>query len=456
MKIWKVSHGTSPVSSQENSELLQRRFVTVHKDTKAKGKSNISQGDAYMHKSRVGDVFYLCRGNQRVEILGVFCGDPITDEEGWSERPYEIISVNRKEDERVVTNKWWGPDDNSTFIEVPTSDFKDFEAKILKPFFNISIKQINSELKRLQNNKMCNKLSEILLKNHQIVLTGAPGTGKTQTARAIAARILKVDVLLLDDPFNPHPQFGFVQFHPSYDYSDFVEGLKPVKGESGITFELRPGVFKAFCTLAHEALLEDEKKPDEEIRKFVFVIDEINRADLSRVFGELFFAIEQGYRGKSVTTQYASLSADGGRFSVPRNVFIIGTMNDIDRSVESMDFALRRRFAWKEIPTDEACFIRVMDGVFTDQETDLYNEAKTRYAELNRVITENMEGLGSAYQIGPAYFRKLSIYKQEQETMWSELWNNHLSILLKEYLRGMSGVDKKMETLKNAYETKDV
>jgi hypothetical protein len=181
-----------------------------------------------------------------------------------------------------------------------------------------------------------------------------------------------------------------------------------------------------------------QKNDDDETQKFVFIIDEINRADLSRVFGELFYALEPGYRGRSggVKTQYAACEeldqkdTPGPKFYIPKNVFIIGTMNDLDRSVESIDFALRRRFAWYELKADVPQFESVM-GEFGPM--GWFGEAKARYTRLNERI-EAAEELGSAYQIGPCYYRSLAKYG---ENRFQDLWKLHLSPLLAEYVRGM-------------------
>lgn len=289
----------------------------------------------------------------------------------------------------------------------------------------------------LVKGKEVGDLCGLLRANGQIVLTGAPGTGKTHLARQIAAKMIGCDDV---DKLESHPQYRFVQFHPSYDYSDFVEGLKPDDKNGDLTFKRRDGAFKEFCERAR-------REPEKD---FVFVIDEINRADLSRVFGELLFAIEPGYRGKAaVSTQYGYLN-DDARFSVPEKVYVIGTMNDIDRSVESIDFALRRRFAWVEIKATPDRFMAVLDDVKSaDKLTgDEFDMAKKKYTALNEKVGST-PGLGESFQIGPAYFRKLTDYAAGER--FAKLWSNHLGPLLREYLRGMPKATDVWEGLREAY-----
>ncbi len=235
-------------------------------------------------------------------------------------------------------------------------------------------------------------------------------------------------------------EYNLVQFHPSYDYTDFVEGLRPKDNGNGeVVFERKDGVFKELCSTA-------QRNPN---KKYVMIIDEINRGEISKIFGELFFSIDPGYRGEKgmVQTQYQNMVKDDDAFKkgfyVPENVYIIGTMNDIDRSVESMDFAFRRRFAFKEI-------------MATDRVEMLYDEkngigeyaekAKNRMIHLNEEI-EKIEGLSSAYHVGPAYFLKLKNYNGD----FSLLWKYHLEGLLREYLRGMQDIKGKIEVLNDAY-----
>ena len=233
----------------------------------------------------------------------------------------------------------------------------------------------------------------------------------------------------------------FVQFHPSYDYTDFVEGLRPIEKSDGqVGFERKDGVFKEFCKKAVKNIADSEKSVD-----FVFIIDEINRGEASKIFGELFYAIDPGYRGKTdkrVKTQYQNLIpesdvfADG--FYVPENVYIIGTMNDIDRSVESMDFAMRRRFTWKEVtPADTQSMLDSLPCA---------DEAKKRMNMLNDVIA-NTDGLGAAYMVGPAYFLKLGNNGGDFE----RLWKMNLEPLLREYLRGYGDAKDIIDKCEKAY-----
>ncbi|MGP1521361.1 MAG: McrB family protein [Treponema sp.] len=274
---------------------------------------------------------------------------------------------------------------------------------------------------------------ELLKAKHNIILHGAPGTGKTFTAQQIASQMIfnRAYENLTDVE---KAQIGFVQFHPSYDYTDFVEGLRPKKeaGQKEIGFERKNGVFKDFCERAILAKNEAESLQNEEKEKpkFVFIIDEINRGDISKIFGELFFSIEPSYRGVKgkVSTQYQNLIEEGvfkDGFYVPENVYIIGTMNDIDRSVESMDFAMRRRFVFCEITAKDSA--KAMGIDYTDE---------SPMKRLNDAIEKEF---GRDYQIGGAYFKEYKD-KLNDEKALKELWELSLKGLLKEYLRGKRNV----------------
>jgi len=379
--------------------------------------------------------------------------------------------------------------------------------------------------------------SDLLLSSKNIVFRGAPGTGKTYLSKQIAANIVSngrtSDInSLSQDEIN---QIDFVQFHPSYDYTDFVEGFRPSEAENNqIGFTLKPGKFKEFIGKAQkfetadrqdnfaqawgkffeavtEAMetsqgynelktltgkpmgnivsydnngvqgifkkgttqylnynqiynvyrglpgvpeggfdnyrkavvkhlkekfgLEDyivgEVKNDKD--KFVFIIDEINRGEISKIFGELFFSIDPDYRGikGAVSTPYNSEE----KLYIPENVYIIGTMNDIDRSVETFDFAMRRRFTFVEITADHSA-----------QNMGLNEETKEIMYRLNNAIVD--EGhLTQDYKIGASYFKNLD----EGTLSIKNLWDYKLKPLLNDYFRGERLAIDKMRALENAY-----
>ena len=307
-----------------------------------------------------------------------------------------------------------------------------------------------------------------------IVFNGAPGTGKTFMAKQIA-QILGA-------------KKKFVQFHPSYDYTDFVEGLRPVfqnnqqnaqansANQGSVTtigFERRDGIFKKFCAEAAENLaasmgeeidwengkFKENKIKEMPLEKFVFIIDEINRGDMSKIFGELFFSIEKGYRVTAnnlsealkenskytIQTQYQNLIKPGEPFKngffVPDNVYIIGTMNDIDRSVESMDFAMRRRFTFIEITPEEA-----KGMLYGKLPPNLAGIAVEKMDAINNIISKE---IGPEFQIGPAYFLDL-----KDDSNFESLWKQRIEPLIKEYRRGedKAETDSLLDKLKKAYD----
>ena len=460
---------------------------------------------------------------------------------------------------------------------------------------NAWLKEPQGDTQMTQEDTLVKKYANLLKNTKNLILTGAPGTGKTFMAKQIAKELGCKD-----------DNIGFVQFHPSYDYTDFVEGLRPTDkdGNGNVGFERRDGVFKEFCEKALKNLVDSRKSVDvlqhertineivedflndavekktqfetqtknpfsvesftdrkvfvsipqnekvktlpipiddilelisndvqlnigkdvseyfnrkwrtqqdsyiyvltkhiqknvkenknnetvtmEKIqaKNFVFIIDEINRGEVAKIFGELFYSVDPGYRvssgdldaikneNKTVTTiktQYANLETEGnefdkalgtsdfGHFFIPENVYIIGTMNDIDRSVESMDFAFRRRFSWVEVKASDT--VDMLDPKYDDNgeliaglEKDLAKKAKRRMENLNAAIwnekeNKGIEGLNEAYHIGASYFLKLNNYDGD----FDKLWEYHIKGILQEYLRG-SGNEAKIAELKAAYD----
>ena len=511
---------------------------------------------------------------------------------------------------------------------IPTSDLHiHAPEKMWQPYGTLIQKEIPQYITdyilkanhtNMETTNRCNEYIALLEANKNLILTGAPGTGKTYLAREIVIAM--------------GAEYEFVQFHPSYDYTDFVEGLRPTPpdGKGNIGFERKDGVFKKFCKRAiniegkrHQAsILEEhyvpsdiiksnnnqslfkiiyrsivddikkgkitktkwgntkpydlqikdgrifaENKSEEErgfeeedieemydywlnqgiyntsnwgrkdlwnvikeivrrptssdyvvygwilqellsrtkqlidedwktksiqeqsfsnlnvqslqpiytssstpsstkkdeLKFYVFIIDEINRGEISKIFGELFFSIDPGYRGKSgrVKTQYQNMITDEHDpfyegFYVPENVYIIGTMNDIDRSVESMDFAMRRRFAWKEIKANENTGMLDSFGELKDEIVSKMNRLNN--AIWNEETNEGIEGLSAAYHIGGAYFKKLELYDYENNLpeAYQQLWENHLRGVLFEYLRGSFNAAENLKKLEEVYYSEDI
>ena len=218
-----------------------------------------------------------------------------------------------------------------------------------------------------------NTLVSVLRRKKNIILQGAPGVGKTFAAKRLAYSMMNEK----DDS-----RIEFVQFHQNYSYEDFVMGYKPF--EDG--FKLKHGIFYKFCQKASEYLDKD----------YFFIIDEINRGNMSKIFGELLMLIENNYRDTNITLAY-----DGNTFSVPHNLYIIGMMNTADRSLAMIDYALRRRFSFFDMEPafDSEGFKKYQNDLKNEMFDKLINEIK----ELNQHIM-NDKSLGKGFCIGHSYF----------------------------------------------------
>jgi 5-methylcytosine-specific restriction protein B len=215
-----------------------------------------------------------------------------------------------------------------------------------------------------------NEYLEILRTRRQLVLYGPPGTGKTFVASALASHCVG----------KLKAAYTIVQFHPSYTYEDFFEGFRPVVRDGVASYELRPGPLRRIASDA-------ENNPGQ---AYVLVVDEINRANIAKVFGELYYLLE--YRDETIALQYR----ESEEFSLPRNVYIIATMNTVDRSIALVDAAIRRRFAFAELHPSEEPVLGLLDRSGRTEGARLLRA-------LNSAIGENRRDLhvGPSYLMGP-------------------------------------------------------
>ena len=242
-------------------------------------------------------------------------------------------------------------------------------------------------------------LKRLLEKKKNIIIQGAPGVGKTFAAKRLAYSIIGE---------KNQDRVTMVQFHQSYSYEDFIMGFRPI----GNGFELRNGVFYEFCKKAEI----DSDNP------YFFIIDEINRGNLSKILGELFMLIENDKRGIKLRLLYSN-----EQFSVPKNVYIIGLMNTADRSLAMLDYALRRRFAFFELePGFETVGFKKYQQTLNNKQ---FNDLIACVKELNSAIKDD-DNLGSGFCIGHSYFCNL---KEITVETLSDIIDTELIPLLKEY-----------------------
>jgi 5-methylcytosine-specific restriction protein B len=240
---------------------------------------------------------------------------------------------------------------------------------------------------------------DLLEARNQLIVYGPPGTGKTFVARKVARHVAGED------------RVSVVQFHPSYAYEDFFEGLRPVTVEGTVSYELSPGPLRRIAAAA----VEDPGNP------YVLIIDEINRADIAKVFGELYYLLE--YRGDRIALQYSPEQP----FSLPKNLYLIGTMNTADRSIALVDAAIRRRFPFIEMHPSEDPVSGVLASYLKNVGGSL--ERAELLAELNSQLTGKLR----EFQIGPSYLMRDEAATEEG---LQRVWRYDILPLLEEQLYG--------------------
>ncbi|GGH59284.1 hypothetical protein HNQ91_000598 [Filimonas zeae] len=557
--FYKVSMSAKDISEDAFNYLIERNLIAVHKDTKGKGTSYETQGDTFVNKMKVGDYFYLSRGNQRFVLIGKVVGnaEPCEfedlGEEGWMQRKFVSVKLAFAEEKYEGENKWWTPNNNSTFIVIPDADIQLANSLIFAPYFSVVVKK-NQTGYPSQPLQSFNGSSMHL----NTILFGPPGTGKTYALQQLIKDwdlIEKADLYSLNyDSFvdgyawwelvaialldlkqatvpqlKEHPliktkfnnsaiksfnarlwstlqnhtvrhcenvqlqdrlggsliffkeknsiwrldnesefkasfpelveewdrfrnpsnksqevkKYIFATCHQSLSYEDFIEGIKPILTErdtidselsiTSVQYEIRKGLFykacNKACQLAGYANLDEclQDTKANRVKRFntavkennimVLFLDEINRCNVSAVFGELITLIENDKRlGAKNEIADVVLPYSQKLFGVPGNLYIIGTMNTADRSIEALDTALRRRFSFESIqPTIEPIKEKQIGDIYLSQMLAKINE---------RVLAL----LSSDHLIGHSYFIDIST-----EDDLKAVFKNKIIPLLQEY-----------------------
>lgn len=416
LDIWKLSHGNPPnFTDAERQQYLEGQWAVMHRDTSK------DQGKKFA-EAPVGTLFFLCHGNSPQRI-GQFTSDavPCSKGDGWLQRSYRVLKTAVRTDRYTANSKAWSPQGNSTFWQVGARDLPEFEATLLKLFFATDL----AELAGLagepieSTTPIDTSAQQAMAPCFNRIYYGPPGTGKTYTLMQLIKR-----------DYAPQ-NYCFVTFHQSYGYEEFVEGLRPVlikKNESNVEipanentsgevkYEILPGAFKELCTAARQA-------PDQ---RFAMVIDEINRGNISKIFGELITLIEPDKREGAKYPVSVTLPYSGESFGVPSNVDVICTMNTADRSLALVDTALRRRFEFVESMPKPSV---LKDIIVHHNGMDIHIE------QLLETLNKRIEALYDRdHTVGHAYFTCFKeISDADRFNVLKSVFRNKIIPLLEEY-----------------------
>ena len=397
--------GTGDLSQYENKEELRIKFQEMFNDNSTH-KNNVHACWQFVHDMQIGDVVFAKNGNSEIIGRGIVEGDYEYNPDGNYHKLRKVKWTDK--------GNWKSKNKLPTKTLTDITNYTEFVNDIKQLFVSENDDDEIEEVKYTEYNREdfleevfidendYSTLEQLLLNKKNLIVQGAPGVGKTFMAKRLAYSIMGV---------KDYNRVRMVQFHQSYSYEDFVMGYRPT--EDG--FKLREGSFYHFCKLAEE---------DEE-NDYFFIIDEINRGNLSKIFGELFMLIEADKRGEKNKIQ---LLYSDEYFYIPRNVYIIGLMNTADRSLAMIDYALRRRFAFFDLKPgfDSDGFKEYQNELENSKFDNLINVM----IELNQKIKDD-ESLGEGFRIGHSYL--CNIKSEDVDKKLRYIVEYEIIPLLKEY-----------------------
>lgn len=393
-------------SQYDSKESLRQELISTY-DNSTSRKNQALMAWNFANKLAINDVIFAKRSNTLVG-KGIVTGDYIFDD---SRQEYKNIRTVKW----LQIGEWEHPGKSVAKRLTDITPYTDYIEKLITIFTPDELDDVDTQPEVdypeyfsadflsdvYMSEQDYETLVNVLKMKKNIILQGAPGVGKTFTAKRLAYSIIGAK--------NPD-RVQMIQFHQSYSYEDFIEGYRPT--ENGFT--IKKGSFYKFCKLA-----EDDDEND-----YFFIIDEINRGNLSKIFGELFMLIEKDKRGIELQLLYSDEN-----FSVPPNVYIIGMMNTADRSLAMLDYALRRRFSFF---TMKPGFNTIGFQTYQDSlKSDAFNKLISCIKQLNSKIAADIS-LGEGFCIGHSYFCGLTAKTATVQTLTSII-EYELIPLLKEY-----------------------
>ncbi|WP_440944795.1 McrB family protein [Methanosarcina sp. T3] len=425
-KLYKMSHGEFKTNKYANvlDIFKQKHWIVLHEST-AKG-----QAEKFKNKLHVGDYLYITVGGDELfEVAKVSSGsweyvpEDIINESGWLYREVEYIRSATKPDPSDLKNykEYIYPSGNSTLTEISPQKLDDANNRIFKPHFSVEFVSDETEPTRENENEV-NVLDKFPC---NIILYGPPGTGKTYYTIDLAVEIITGNNVSHEenkevfDALRKDGQIEFITFHQNYSYEDFMIGIRPDLNEaSTLKFQRKEGIFYRICKRAEHNYLQSQNQKEITLKRYVLIIDEINRANISKVFGELITLLEEDKRLGAKNELRLSIPGEDTDFGIPPNIYVIGTMNTADKSIAMIDIALRRRFEFQGYFPDYSKVDRFSGDILRHINNEIYKRKKS-----------------ADYLIGHGYFMN-----GDEPPETSKVLENKVIPLLMEYFSGKTEV----------------